>query len=50
MRTKPTHLLERLGMRHCDAEGPMCLWSPDNNKLISGYQRIKKGLSKPETP
>lgn len=46
MRTNSTTLLEKLGMRHCDAEGPMCLWSPENNKLISGYQRIKKGLKR----
>ncbi|WP_170266369.1 hypothetical protein [Phaeocystidibacter luteus] len=50
MQTKATSLLERLGMRHADVEGPMCLWSPDNNKLITGYKRIKNRLRKTESP
>ncbi len=46
MRTKSSELLENLGMRQTQVEGPMCLWSPENNRLISGYRNFKKRLRK----
>lgn len=49
METKKTSLLEQLGMRRANAEGPLCLWSPENNRLIAGYSRLKKRRRTKET-
>ncbi len=46
MRSANNELLEKLGMRRTEAEGPLCLWSPENNKLISGYRKIKNRFQK----
>ncbi|GGH67435.1 hypothetical protein [Phaeocystidibacter marisrubri] len=49
MRTTAPNILEKLGMRKANVEGPLCLWRPENNRLISGYKKVKSMVRKSES-
>lgn len=45
-----SNLLERLGVRKAEVEGPLYHWDPDSSRLITGYKKVKKKLARKPKP